>query len=98
MMYVDHQGWYRVQTGQYLILNARGGSLVRRKAWEDMVKEGDHLAMCVALGDLQAREGYCPFRVVNPPGTTPNQELWKGLPEMWPVGSFNSRGFEFRYC
>ncbi|KAE8445214.1 hypothetical protein EG329_013586 [Mollisiaceae sp. DMI_Dod_QoI] len=60
VMYINRQGWFRVDLGQYLIINVRGGRLIKRNIWEDMVKEGDHLSMCIAL-DIRATEGHCPF-------------------------------------
>ncbi|KFX92430.1 hypothetical protein V490_05378 [Pseudogymnoascus sp. VKM F-3557] len=61
VMYMNRQGWSRVNTGRYLIMQARGGQPIKREVWQDAFREGDHLSMCIALEDVRAKEGRCPF-------------------------------------
>ncbi|KFY46548.1 hypothetical protein V495_02401 [Pseudogymnoascus sp. VKM F-4514 (FW-929)] len=60
-MYINRQGWFRVKSGQYLIMQARGGQLIKREAWESTVREGDHLSMCITLKDIRAKKIRCLF-------------------------------------
>jgi hypothetical protein len=63
VMYINRQGWFRVETGQYLIMQARGARArpINRLVWQDAVREGDHLFLCIVLEDFREKEGSCPF-------------------------------------
>lgn len=60
-MYINRQGWSRINAGQYLLMRHCGGRMITKNAWKNMVKEGDHLSMYIALDDLVATEGHCPY-------------------------------------
>ncbi|KAH8772220.1 ankyrin repeat-containing domain protein [Hyaloscypha sp. PMI_1271] len=61
MIFNDKQGKSRVETGQYLIMNARGGRLLREISWQHAIKQDDHLSMSMILNELDAKDGICPF-------------------------------------
>jgi hypothetical protein len=61
VMYINRQGWFRVETGQYLIMQARGGRPINQRVWQEAVREGDHLFLCIVVEDFREKEGGCPF-------------------------------------
>ena len=61
VVFTNKQGRSRVEMGQFLIMFAKGGWLLRETSWSDSVRENDHLSMSMVLKDLNAREGYCPY-------------------------------------
>jgi hypothetical protein len=61
VIFDNKPGKYRVETGQFLIMNARGGRVLREASWQHAVKQDDHLSMSIVLEDLEAHDGYCPF-------------------------------------
>ncbi|KFX90422.1 hypothetical protein O988_08209 [Pseudogymnoascus sp. VKM F-3808] len=65
VMYINRQGWFRVEIGQYLIMQARGARPINRLIWQDAVREGDHLFLCIVVEDFREKEGSCPFPSCN---------------------------------
>ena len=61
VIFNDKQGKSRAETGQYLIMNARGGRLLREISWQHAIKQDDHLSMSMILNELDAKDGICPF-------------------------------------
>jgi hypothetical protein len=61
VIFNDKKGKSRVETGQYLIMNARGGRLLRETSWQHAIKQDDHLSMSMILNELDAKDGVCPF-------------------------------------
>jgi len=61
VIFIDKPGKTRVDTGRYLIMNARGGRLLAEGSWQHAVKQDDHLSMSIVLDDLAATDGTCPF-------------------------------------
>jgi CheY-like chemotaxis protein len=61
VIFINRPGKTRVEMGQYLIMNAKGGRLLREASWNHAIKQDDHLSMSIVLDDLEARDGRCPF-------------------------------------
>jgi hypothetical protein len=61
VIFENKPGKYRVETGQFLVMNARGGRVLGEASWQHAVKQDDHLSMSIVLEDLEAQDGYCPF-------------------------------------
>ena len=61
VIFLDKPGKWRVDLGQYLIMNGQGGRLLTETAWKHSVRENDHLLMCMVLNELYAHESICPF-------------------------------------
>ncbi|KFY10924.1 hypothetical protein V492_04776 [Pseudogymnoascus sp. VKM F-4246] len=61
LVFKKKQGKFRVDAGQYLIMNARGGRLLQKASWKHAVRQDDHLSMSMILSEITASDGFCPF-------------------------------------
>jgi hypothetical protein len=61
VIFDNKPGKSRVEMGQFLIMNARGGRLLREASWQHTIQKDDHLSMLIVLDNLRAKNGHCPF-------------------------------------
>jgi hypothetical protein len=60
--FTGRQGLNRVNMGQYFITNARMRRRLNPVYWSNAVEPGDELSMTMILGDVEAEEGFCPYK------------------------------------
>ena len=62
VIFIDRPGKLRVDSGQYVIMQARGGMILTEAIWKHGLKQNDHLLMSIELDDsFSTREDDCPF-------------------------------------
>ena len=60
--FIGKPGKLRIDSGRYVIMQARGGRVLTEGIWENMVKRNDHLLMAIVLNvSLTGPEDFCPF-------------------------------------
>ena len=60
--FIGKPGKLRIDSGQYVIMQARGGRVLTETIWKNVVKRNDHLLMAMVLNEsYTAPKGYCPF-------------------------------------
>jgi hypothetical protein len=52
VLFINKQGKPRVDMGQFLIVNTKGGKLLGKSFWSDSVRENDNLSMPMVLAHL----------------------------------------------
>jgi len=60
--FTGRQGLYRVNTGQYFVTNVRIDRRLNPSFWSRAIDEGDELSMTMILDDIEAEEGFCPYK------------------------------------
>jgi hypothetical protein len=48
--------------GQYFVTNARLGRRLDPAFWRNAIEPGDELSMTMVLNDIEAQDGFCPFK------------------------------------
>jgi len=48
--------------GQYFVTNARLGRRLNPAFWSNAIEPGDELSMTMVLNDVEAQDGFCPFK------------------------------------
>ena len=62
LTFTKRQGLHRVKKGQYFITNFRIGRRLNPTFWHNAVEPGDELSMTMILDDVEAVDGFCPFK------------------------------------
>lgn len=60
--FTGRQGLHRVNMGQYFVTNARIGRRLNPAFWTHAIEPGDELSMTMILDDIEAEEGFCPYK------------------------------------
>ncbi len=51
-----------MNTDQYFVTNARLGQRLNPAFWTNAIEPGDELSMTMVLDDIEAEDGFCPFK------------------------------------
>jgi hypothetical protein len=62
--------------GQFFVTNARLGRRLSRAFWNNSVEPGDELSMTMVLDDIEAEDGFCPFKSCG--ASTKDVEMQRG--------------------
>jgi hypothetical protein len=62
VVFTNRQGLHRVKMGQYFVTNARLGQRLNSEFWSNAIEPGDELSMTMVLDDIEAEDGFCPFK------------------------------------
>ena len=65
IIFMDKPGKSRVDMGQFLIMQARGGRLLQEANWKHQIKQNDELLMSIVIDELDVVEGHCPYPSCN---------------------------------
>lgn len=60
--FTGRQGLQRVNMGQYSVTNSRLGQRLNPAFWSNAIEPGDELSMIMILDDIEAEEGFCPYK------------------------------------
>jgi hypothetical protein len=60
--FTGRQGLHRVNMGQYFVTSVRMGRRLNPTFWSNAIEPGDELSMTMILGDIEAEEGFCPYK------------------------------------
>ncbi|KEF56820.1 uncharacterized protein A1O9_07010 [Exophiala aquamarina CBS 119918] len=60
--FTGRQGLHRVNMGQFFVTNARIGRRLNPGFWSQAIEPGDELSMTMILDDIEAEEGFCPYK------------------------------------
>jgi hypothetical protein len=60
--FTGQQGLHRINMGQFVVTNARMGRRLNPTFWSNAVEPGDELSVTMILGDIEAEEGFCPYK------------------------------------
>lgn len=60
--FTGRQGLHRVNMGQYFVTNVRIGRRLNPTFWSHAIEPGDELSMTMILDDIEAEEGFCPYK------------------------------------
>ena len=60
--FTGQQGLHRVNMGQYFITNSRMSRRLNSTFWSNAIEPGDELSMTMILDDIEAIEGFCPYK------------------------------------
>ena len=62
LVFSNQQGLHRIHNGQFYVTNARIGRRLNPVFWHNAVQPNDELAMTMVIDDLEAEDGFCPFK------------------------------------
>jgi ubiquitin len=60
--FTGRQGLHRVNMGQYFVTNVRMRRRLNPTFWSNAIEPGDELSMTMILNDVEAEEGFCPYK------------------------------------
>ena len=67
VVFMNRQGLRRVEAGQYFVTSVRVGRRLNPTFWSNAIEPGDELSMTMILDDVEAQDGYCPYKSCGAP-------------------------------